>query len=63
MDRFDKLVTEKDQIGLAANLKYAISLQFVDRLEKSGKTSTVERLTFKNAMEDVNGEPRVEDVS
>ena len=40
MDRFEDMVTEVDRIELGTNLKYALSLQFVDRLEKSGKINT-----------------------
>ena len=63
MDRFKDMVTEVDKIELAANLKYALSLQFVDRLEKSGKINTGEKLRLKDAMEDENGEPRAGDVT
>ena len=57
------LVTEVDRIELVANLKYALPLQFVDRLEKSGKINTGEKLRLKDAMEDENGEPREGDVT
>ena len=30
MDKFEDMVTEADRIELATNLKYALSLQFVD---------------------------------
>ena len=37
MDKFEDMITEVDRVELAANLKYAMLLQFVNRLEKSGK--------------------------
>ena len=63
MDRFEDMVTEVDRIELATNLKYALSLQFVDRLEKSGKINTGEKLRLKDVIEDENGEPRAGDVT
>ena len=63
MDRFEDMVMEVDRIELATNLKYALSLQFVDRLEKSGKINTGEKLRLKDVIEDENGEPRAGDVT
>ena len=36
------MVMEADRIELATNLKYALSLQFLDRFEKSRKINTGE---------------------
>ena len=33
MDKFEDLITEVYRIDLASNLKYALTLQFMDRLE------------------------------
>ena len=37
IDRFEEMVTEIERIKLAENLKYAMSLQFLERLENCGK--------------------------
>ena len=44
MDKFEVIVTETDKVNLEANLKYALSLQFMDRLEKSKKINSSEKL-------------------
>merc|ERR1712002_1307885 len=36
-DKFGRLIAESKKIDLASNLDYAMTLQFVDRLEKDGK--------------------------
>ena len=51
MDIFEDIVTEVDKIELEPNLKYALSLQFVDILEKSSKISCEEKLRLKDVME------------
>ena len=42
MDRFDEMVTEVRRVDLVNNLEYALALQFVDRMEKSGKINSGE---------------------
>ena len=37
LDRFKEMITEVDKTNLAENLQYALSIQFVDRLEKKVK--------------------------
>ena len=37
MGRFEDMITAVDKIELASNLEYVLSLQLVDRLEKSVK--------------------------
>ena len=37
IDKFEEMVTETDRLRLAENLKYALRLQFIERLEKDGK--------------------------
>ena len=37
MDRFGDMIVEMKKINLANNLDYAMGLQFLERLEKSGK--------------------------
>merc|ERR1712101_99371 len=43
MDRFERMMTETKKIDLAAKLDFALTLQFIDRLEKEGKISSEER--------------------
>ena len=35
IDRFKEMIMETENMNLAENLKYALSVQFVDRLEKN----------------------------
>ena len=55
LDKFEKMMVESKKIDLAQNLEYAILLQFIDILEKSGKISSEERYRLKD------GNPKVED--
>ena len=63
IDKFEERVTETEKMDLATNIKYALSLQFVDRLEKDGKINAGEKLRLKDSIEDNNGELRAGDVS
>ena len=56
------MITEVDTLKLAENLKYALSSQFVDRLEKESKINAGEKLRLKDVMEDNDGKPRVGDI-
>ena len=47
-----------EAIRLADRLKYALSAQFVDRLEESRKINYNEKLRLKDILEDVNGNPK-----
>ena len=58
LDRFRDMFLEMKRIKLAKNLEYAIGLQFLERLEKSGKVKTVEKKILKDILEDVNGNPK-----
>ena len=62
LDRFKEMITEVDKINLAENLKYALSSQFVDRLEKESKINAGEMLRLKDVMEDNDSKPRVGDI-
>ena len=44
MDRFQHMVTEVRKIDLVNTLEYALSLQFVDRLEKNGMINSSKKL-------------------
>ena len=61
IDRFEEMITETENIRLAENLRYAMSLQFLERLENCGKINAVERMKLKDEIEDVNGNPRAGD--
>ena len=39
-------------------MRYAMSLQFLERLDKCGKINIVERMILKVVTEDVDGEPK-----
>ena len=57
--RFDEIIMEVDKEKLVENLKYALSSQFVDRLEKENKINTGEKLRLKDVMEDDDGKLRI----
>ena len=60
-DKFGRMMTESKKIDLAANLDYAMMLQFMDRLEKNGKISSDERMRLKDEIETKEGKPKVID--
>ena len=58
IDRFGDMITEMKKIKLAENLDYAMGLQFLERLEKSGKVNAVEKKILRDILEDVDGSPK-----
>ena len=58
IDKFEEMVKEMQKLDLAKNLRYALSLQFVERLETGGKITITEKMRLKDVLEDVNGEPK-----
>ena len=48
------------KIKLAENLEYAMELQFLERLEKSGKVNAVEKKILKYILEGVDGNQKKE---
>ena len=46
------------KIKLAENLDYAMRLQFLERLEKSGKVNALEKNILSDILEDVDGNPK-----
>ena len=61
IDKFEEMITKTERLRLAENLKYALSLQFLERLETNGKINAGEKLRLKDVIEDANGEPKVGD--
>merc|ERR1711895_327389 len=43
-DRFERMMTETKKVDLAAKLDYALTLQFMDRLEKEGNKQNKRRM-------------------
>ena len=58
MDRFGDMIVEMKKINLANNLDYTMGLQFLERLEKSGKINAVEKKMLRDILEDADGNPR-----
>ena len=58
MDRFGDMIVEMKKINLVNNLDLAMGLQFLERLEKSGKVNTVEKKILRDTLEDADGKPR-----
>ena len=58
IDKFGDMITEMKKIKLAENLDYAMGLQFLERLEKSGKVNAVEKKIIRDTLEDVDGNPK-----
>ena len=54
IDKFEEMATEIEKIKLAKNLRYALSLQFLERLENCGKINAVECMRLRDVIEDVN---------
>ena len=52
------MVTDTETLRLAERLRYALSSQFIDRLEEGGKINSNEKLRLKDILEDVEGNPK-----
>ena len=50
IDRFGEMMVEIEKIKLADNLNYAMGLQFLERLEKTGKVSNIERKLLRDIL-------------
>ena len=59
--RFGKMRAEVKKLDLATNLNFAMTLQFMERLEKNGKISSDERMRLKDEIETKEGRPKVAD--
>lgn len=60
-DRSGKMMAEVRKLDLAANLNFAMTLQFMDRLEKNGKLSSDEKMRLMNEIETKEGKPKYAD--
>ena len=47
-DRFGEMLVEIERIKLAENLNYALGLQYLERLEKSGKVNVIEKKMLRH---------------
>ena len=57
IDKFEEMLREVDRIGFINHFRYALTLQFLERLEKCGYINAVERMNLKDVIEDVDGKP------
>ena len=55
MDNFKEMISESDKAKEKDNLKYSLSLQFVECLEKSRQIDSSEEIRLKDAIEDEYG--------
>merc|ERR1712240_124313 len=53
------MIVEIKKIQLVNILDYAMGLQFLERLEKSGKLKAVEKKILRDILEDADRNPRV----
>ena len=58
IERFEDMVLEVKKIKLAERLEYAMGLQFLERMETSGKINGMERKILRDLLEDEDGNPR-----
>ena len=58
IDEFEEMVMDIRSLGLVEQLEYAVSAQFVERLEEGGKVNSGERIRLKDILETREGKPR-----
>ena len=58
IDNFDEMLIEFKNLDMARRMEYALSAQFVDRLEEGGKINITEKLRLKDILEDAHGNPK-----
>ena len=58
LDNFEKIVTEVELLDIAGNLKHALGLQFLERLEVVGKINGGEKLRMRDVLENVDEKRR-----
>ena len=54
MNRFEDIMIEMKSVDLVNSSEYAVSLQFVDRLKRSGKMNSSEKLTLTDVIETID---------
>lgn len=62
IDNFGRLMTDVEKIDFAQNLNYALTLQFVDILERDGKINKEEKYIKKDEIETKEGRPKIGNV-
>ena len=55
------MMEEVKKLDLAANMNFAITLQFMESLQKDGKISSDERMRLKDKIETGDGKPKYRD--
>ena len=63
IDDFDEMLIEITNLNLEGRLQYAVSAQFVERLEENGKINATEKLRLKDILEDPDGKPKPGDTT
>merc|ERR1712055_789753 len=59
IDDFDEMILEMASLEMSTpRMEYAVSAQFVERLEESGKINATEKLRLKDILEEPDGQPR-----
>ena len=58
IDRFEDMVLDVKKVKLGERLEYALGLQFLERVEKSGKINQLERKLLRDILEDKDGNPK-----
>ena len=58
INNFDERGIEAENLNLATRQKYALSTQFIDRLEESGKINSNVKLRLKDILEHTEGNPK-----
>merc|ERR1712055_543954 len=59
IDDFDEMILEMASLEmLNPGMEYAVSTQFVERLEESGKINATEKLRLKDILEEPDGKPK-----
>merc|ERR1712055_1001896 len=59
IDDFDEMILEMASLEmLNPRMEYAVSSQFVERLEESGKINATEKLRLKDILEEPDGKPK-----
>ena len=58
IDNFEEMMMEVKNLRLVERLEYALSAQFVERLEEGGKINSNKKLRLKDILETRDGNPK-----